>query len=624
MKTLFVIIFTVSLLANATAQPLSPTEVKIPTRHEDSLAADVYIPVPQQERPTILIQTPYNKYFYRFGLPLNIGIAIDQSPYNFVIVDWRGFYASASAYNPDAKEGEDGYDMVDWIIEQEWSDGQIGTCGSSALGKIQFLTAEEQHPNHICAVPLVASPEYNYQMYFPNGVYREEYVEQLDALGYGMSTILEAHPYHDLTWMVAESTSYKPDLIEIPMLMIGGWYDHATIWILKYFQGMLDESPPDIGEQHKLLMGPWAHGHPGIQAVGTSNQGELEFPEAEGESDDYARAFIDYYLLDAENGWENNPVIRYYQMSDMTWHNITAWPPSETTEQDFYLQADGSLATTIPANTDSCSSFLYDPRDPSPSIGGPTLHEDLDQGPYNQAPVVESRDDILIFDSGTLTEAVRMAGKAVANLYVSSNRLDTDFAVRLCDVYPDGRSMLLADGIYRMRFRNGFSENVEEMMIPGNIYEIEIEFPDVAQTFPAGHHIRLDITSSNYPRFNNNMNDGGEMYTTGDTINALNKVHHREAYPSRLMLPVSDATEAQQTQITDCRIYPNPVRAGYALHINANGLQAVKIYSPDGSCLFRKQCHSDQIIIRPKLAKGMYIVELHTVNGVVAKKLLGR
>lgn len=560
MKTVLLLISFTFVFSYVFSQPLTPNETNILVRDGQTLAADIYIPQPETARATILIQTPYNKFFYRYALPLNIGTDLDNSLYNLVIVDWRGFYASSAAASTEADRGEDGYDIIDWIKDQSWSNGKIGTWGASALGKIQFQTAKEQHPNHTCAVPLVASPQMKYQMYYPNGVYREEYVEQLDALGYGLSSILEAHPYYDFTWQYIESETFYPETIEIPMLMIGGWFDHDTEFKIQYFQDLLANSPSDIAEQHKLLIGPWAHGGFGQAHVGSEQQGELFFPQAEGYSDEYALEFFDYYLLNAYNGWPANPSIKYFQMGDMEWRSSESWPLPNT-PQTLYFQADGSLSNLMPELGDTCSSFLYDPRDPSPTIGGPTLRQNLLQGPYDQAMEVESRDDILIFDTPSLTENLSINGNIHINLFVSSNRPDTDFAVRLCDVYPDGRSILLLDGIYRMRFRNGLTQTDENFMTEGEIYLIEIVLPSLAHSFLSNHKLCVDISSSNYPRFHRNINNGEALYSSNDTLIALNAIHHNANHPSSLLLPISQSTSISNIENNAIQLgnpFPNP------------------------------------------------------------------
>lgn len=568
MKTLLSVIFCFWGLYSF-AQPLTPQTVSIEMRDTKLLAADVYIPAGGVQRPTILIQTPYNKFYYRYSLPLNVGLNVDESPYNFVIVDWRGFYGSASAVVAGMNRGEDGYDVIDWIVAQEWSNGKVGTWGPSALGKIQYETAREQHPAHICAVPLVASPEFQYQTYYPYGVYRKEYVDQLDALGYGMSTTLLANPHYNGTWSYVENQNFYPDQFIIPMLLIGGWYDHNIIEMVKYFDDMRELSDISVREQHKFLIGPWAHGGFGMAQVGTEQQGELFFPEAAEWSTDKALEFFAYYLLDEDNSWLTvNPSIQYFQMGDMTWHGTEVWPPEGLTARTYYLNENQELSTSQPIVAGDFSQIVYDPRDPSPTIGGPTLRQDIEQGPYDQAPIVESRDDILLFTSEELTESVMIMGKATVTLQVSSDRLDTDFAIRLCDVYPDNRSMLLNDNIFRMRFRDGYTVNDTNFIHSGEIYEIEIVMPDIAHTFLPGHRIRLDISSSNYPRFDNNLNNGGQMYVSGDTLIATNRVYHNSQRISKIEFLSDDNTSNEIIQQSDIKVYPNPANENFVLTIS--------------------------------------------------------
>ncbi|MDD2635007.1 MAG: CocE/NonD family hydrolase [Bacteroidales bacterium] len=626
MKNFCVLVFLVST-SFAISQPLSPIEVSIEMRDTKQIAADVYIPDGGFSRPTILIQTPYNKFFYRYSLPLGIELDLESSPYNFVVIDWRGFYASASANVGSYDRGMDGYDVIDWIVQQDWSDGQVGTWGPSALGKIQFQTARYQHPNHICAVPIVASPEFLYQEYYPNGVYRTEYVEQLDNLGYGLSTTLLANPHYNITWQYIENQNYYPDEIQIPCLMIGGWYDHTTDAMLKYFDAICTESPGEIAQQHRILLGPWAHGGFGATQVGTSTQGELEFPEAADWSNDKANEFFSFYLLGAEIDWlGQNPKYKYFQMGDMEWKGSEVWPPAGLVSKKYYLNDVNMLSETAPVSSDSHSQIVYDPRDPSPTVGSCTLTEELGQGPYDQAPVVESRDDILVFSSEILAESVKHTGNVKVKLFVSSDRLDTDFAIRLCDVYPDDRSMILRDNIFRMRFRDGFTINDTTLMHDGEIYEIEIELANTSHTFLPGHRIRVDISSSDYPRFNNNINDGGEMYVAGDTLIATNTVYHEISHASYVEFQVDNTTHKTNfINSSEISIYPNPALKSDEINIcSADQLLSIKIINKLGTVVEIIECvkNNSYKISNLKLNSGFYIIEITTNKGKENKKLI--
>lgn len=574
------------------AQFYNPLVDSIPMRDGKKLAADIYIPQGTQARSTILIQTPYNRLFYRYSLPLGIGLNLDSFNYNFVIVDWRGFYGSAQAYTASPNRGEDGYDVIDWIITQSWSNGKVGTWGPSALGKVQYQTAREHHPSHICAVPLVAGSQFNYTEYFPNGVYRKEYVDQLDALGYGLSPFLLANPYYNTLWQYVENENYYPGEITIPMLLIGGWYDHNTELMLELFEGLRNQSP--AGQYHKLLMGPWAHGGFGQSQVGSAQQGELYYYEAEGWSDSLAMMFFDYYLQNINNGWDTTAVIQYFQMGENIWENTNSWPPSGINNYNLYLHSNMTLLPQIPSYLSDSVSYIYNPRDPSPSYGGECLRNDLLQGPYNQADTVEARNDILVFTSPVLTQNTIMKGAPKVHLFVSSDRKDTDFAIRLTDVYPDGKSMLLSEGIFRMRFRNGFTTSDTSSIIPGNVYEINIDLKNQAHTFLSGHQIRLDISSSNYPRFDINLNNGGALYTAGDTLIANNKIFTGSNYQSYITLPLLNfplQSEKNKIQVKKFKVFPIPANNYINIEPTDKSINnyTVSLYDITGKLILRCQ-----------------------------------
>ncbi len=596
-------------------QVLEPIIDSIPMRDGKSLAADIYLPESTKKEAfsCILIQTPYNRKFYRYlGLPMGIGSNIDSSAYAFVIVDWRCFYGSAAACDLDVNRGEDGYDVVEWITQQDWSDGKTGTWGASALGKIQFQTAREQPDGLVCCVPLVAAPQYEYLDYYPGGVKRTEYFEQLDSLGFGIGQFLNNHPVKDTAWWYYNFLTWYPDKIEVPMFMIGGWYDHNINGMFTFFEGLEAESPAG---DHKLLFGPWAHG-----SIGQKDQGELTYPEAESWSDSLARMFFDFHLQGIQNGWDSRPTTTMFQMGENLWSYQDAWPLEDTTHQSWYLHADGKLKTDFPNEQNLYASFTYDPTDPSPTIGGATLHRDLEQGPYNQAPGVESRDDILIFSTETLENPVRITGQPKLLLYVSSDRLDTDFAIRLTDVYPDGRSMLLYSGIRRMRFRDGYYADDTAVMTPGNIYQAEISLPSLANTFMPGHQIKLDLTSSNYPRFDCNLNNGGPMYTAGDTLIANNSVYFSEDYPSKLILPVLDnATSIKEDELINDKavVYPNPTSDFINIYNIPEGIYLTRHYSSTGQIVGDYEAKSVNGLLTIQLKtqrKGIHFIVINNHN----------
>lgn len=607
------------------AQLLTPTVDSIPMRDGKKLAVDIFIPSGGGQRPTILIQTPYNRLFARAGLPLGVGLNINSSNYNFVTLDWRGFYGSSGALNGVPNRGEDGYDAVEWIASQTWSDGQVATWGPSALGKVQFQTAKENPPHLVCIVPLVAGPQFNYNEYYPGGVYRTEYVQQLDALGFGLSTTLLANQVYNVTWQFAENQNYYPTQIKVPTFMIGGWYDHNVEVMLQFFNGIQAQSPVNVRDKHKLLMGPWGHGGTGSASVGGVTQGELSYPDGAGWSDSLAIMFLDYYLLNTQNGWDANQPVIYFQMGENNWYQGATWPTQTTSPVKFYLESNNGLSTTAPVSANS-ASLVYDPRDPSPTVGGSTLNQALFQGPADQAPAVESRGDVFTFTSAAFFADAVMKGAAKAVLYVESDRTDTDFVVRLTEVYPDGRSMLLSESIQRMRFRDGYSAGDTSLIIPNSVYEITIELPDIANTFVTGHKVRVDITSSNYPRFDANLNNGMAMYVAGDTLVATNTVHFSPQYPSHIELPLENFTTVSEVSKNDLfTLYPNPANNEVSIKLNIAEKAEIEVLDITGRTVYTETipANAKQVVFNTSAFQaGTYFVRLKTNGTETSQKLV--
>ena len=282
----------------------------------------------------------------------------------------------------------------------------------------------------------------------------------------------------------------------------------------------------------------------------------------------------------------------------------------------------------MPVLANDSLGFYYDPRDPSPTIGGPTLRLDLEQGPYDQSSVVESRSDILVFTSPELSFDVSMQGYPKVILYIKSDRKDTDFAVRLTDVYPDGRSMLLLDGIKRVRFRNGYQVSDTSFMQAGLVYEVEIEMYPSSHTFLAGHKIRLDVSSANYPRFNANMNDGNEMYVIGDSLIAHNFVFCGSTYSSRLILPLlSYPSGIEKEKPSNLKVYPNPFIDCFKLEIPTEcyGKKVqVEIIEMNGKILFEQEFEAkESIILKPNILDAAnYMLSLRCGNKIFKTVLL--
>jgi predicted acyl esterase len=553
------------------AAQLNPQSIAIPMRDGKHLSAHLYLPNTSEQFPVILIQTPYNKNFFKNnGMPLGIGYDIVASPYAFVVLDWRCFYGSLLACTANPDRGADGYDAVEWIAGQPWSNGKVGTWGPSALGNVQFQTTYQNPPHLVCAVPEVPSPQTRYHHYYPGGSIRTEYFETLNLLFgiIGGFDVVVQNPYYNALWQYVESITLRPDLINIPMLIIGGWYDHNTTDNFMLIDALAKSSALPVRGQHKILVGPWVHGGTGQSRLGSEMQGELSYPAAIGWNDALALEFFDQYLRDVDRGYENRKRYLYFQMGDDQWQETEIWPPSGLQIQTFYLHADQQLTGLGPLQEAEPIHFTYDPRDPSPTVGGKTLNFVLDQGPYDQRLSVESRNDNLVFSTAPLPQDLVVKGSIKVHLHVASNRPDTDFVIRLTDVYPDGRSMLLGSAIQRMRFREGYRVADTTSMQSGAVYPITLSMDPLAVTFKAGHRLRLIITSSNYPRYNRNMNNEGEMYpndnidTLVNPLVAQNTVYTGDSYPSRMELPVESAiitgNEEASAGNRECTVYPNP------------------------------------------------------------------
>lgn len=599
------------------AQPITPAfdDIWIPMSDGDSLSADVFIPSSVTTGEVILIQTPYNKNLFEYSLPMGVGTDLDSQPFIFVVVDWRGFYGSSGADLSAVDRGQDAYDVCDWIVAQPWHGSRIGTWGPSALASIQYLLINKHHPNHTCAVPLVGNAHQSYDSYFTGGVLEEARLYQLDALGYGLSPIVLANHYDSPFWTIAENSSWYADDIEIPTLQIGGWYDHNIDKMMEFYTAARSEAAAGVQDEQWLLVGPWVHGGSGAAYVGSAIQGELSYPNAEYKSDTMAWEFLNYYLLDDPNGWNLTDQITYYELGTNQWLSTNDDDITATTNDIIYLNTAGRLTSEI--GNDS-TSFDSNPLDPTPTIGGANLSAALDQGPFNQSSL-DSRSDVITFQSGVLTVDVTATGRIVADLWISSDIADCDIAVRLVDVYPDGRSMLITDGIHRMRFRNeDYTSSGEEFMSPGEIYNVKVKLPFTNYTWLTDHRIKIYISGNNSPRYNVNLQDGGPMYTTGTAQYGTISIHHNSTYPSQLILPGNNPslnTEMEKAQ-TPLNLYPNP--AINQINFNQN-VNEIRVFNLSGQLLLNTTNVTNSLDIS-YLKNGVYIIQVTLKDGTVTQR----
>lgn len=519
---------------------LTYTAITIQMRDTNELAADLWYAGPSPTaKPVILIQTPYNRKLYRLGtIPGYAGGAMfpTSTNYNYVIVDWRGFYGSSPAAAPGYNRGLDGYDCVEWIATQPWSNGRVGTWGSSALGYIQYQTAF-QHPPHLtCCNIQVMFFQTRYDSYYYGGDYRKEEAESTAGLGLISTGTILAHPDYDLTWKAVEALTDTPDQMAVPALVVGGWFDHTPDSVLRAFSELQTNSAPSVQDKQWFIFGPWTHG-----GVGEADQGILGFPNTTNLFD-LEISYWDYALRDqTNNSWASQPKVQFYQPGENTWVDERSWTGSAAwagiprVAQTLYFGAGGQLTATPPGAGESPDSYDYDPNDPTPSFGGARFtpfDSTVPEGPQDESNNIETRADVLVYSTDGLTNDLRLnATNLVVTLQAASDRTDTDFAVRLTDVFPDGRSIILVQGIRRARFRDSLS--TEQLMTPDVVYAIPVQLQNLAYTFRRGHRLRLVISSADYPMYDLNLNDGGPMYTNGTPLVAHNSIYHDATHLSR-------------------------------------------------------------------------------------------
>ncbi|TAM46813.1 MAG: CocE/NonD family hydrolase [Acidobacteria bacterium] len=477
----------------------------IPMRDGNVLAADVYLPATTGRWPVVLIQTPYDKraFWGVFPLELSDDPLLKDPDYAFVVTDWRGFFASAGAAVPGYDRGLDGYDTVEWIARQPWCDGRVGTWGASALGVIQLQTAAQRPPHLAGCVPIVAHDHDSYGLYYPGGVYARN-KNGFVAGRFGGGAIVEAHPLDDVFWDAAAASGVQPEQIDVPMLFISGWYDHETDLSLAVAAAVQARGGPNARGRQKVLVGPWSHSN-----IGKLQQGELAYPAAQGASSVLAKEFFDVYLRAVANGYEARPPFRYFRINDDLWVDSDAWPPAGSAQLPFYLTASGELSPLPPVWATASVAYTSDPANPVPTLFGAILVEGpATQGPGDLTPI-EARPDVVTFTTAPLAAPLRIEGRPVARLWIECSAPDTDLAVRMTQVTADGRSLLLVDGIRRASLRDSFSRR--ELLQAGQPYLVEVDLPSVAVAIPAGDRLRIDVASSNYDRFDVNMQDGSSL-----------------------------------------------------------------------------------------------------------------
>ncbi len=541
-----------------TPTPCSTTRVRenlaIPTSDGHTLNGWIDRPDdPECQLPTILMQTPYDaetSYTLFFSTEERASRPLFASDhYNYVGVDWRGRFGSSSV--PDGDQGpllaQDTYDIVEYIAAADWSDGQVGTWGVSALCGVQYVTSIGPRPTMmhpglddgppaslVAMVPIMCPLRESYDAVYPGGVIRHERVHALDVLGFGLRRLYESNPRENFLWDIAARVR-PSERIAVPALVVGGFYDIQPRTTVDAFRELVTNSDPSVRTDHRLLIGPWIHfaagGETSAGAGRSLSAEEQRFQDLERRIDRDSLAFFDHHMRGLDNDVPRWELVRYLH-ENVGWQAADDWPPSGAPALTFYLHEDGTLSETAPSA--GTRSFDHDPSDPSPTLGGATLSpfncltsatplacalgttsaEALVHGPTSQAALA-SRTDQITFQTAPLGAPLTLLGSVRVFVDVATTGADGDVAVRLLDIDASGDPLLIGEGIHRISART--SMRTPSPVVTGMRYSLEIELlADIARDLPAGHRLGVMISATNWPLFGRNPNDGAVFYR-GDT-----------------------------------------------------------------------------------------------------------
>ncbi len=513
------------------AQASKQLEQMVPMRDGVKLATGIFLPEGNGRWPAVLDRTPYGKNTQATSSAL-------WTARGFVLVvqDCRGKFKSEGEYRPFVDDGTDGYDTVEWIAKQPWSNGKVGMFGASAMGITANLAAMMDPPHLIANFVMVARSSIYSQSAFMGGAYRKELNDRWLKSQNADSVIAETlkHNVYDGFYDSNEMSKHWHQ-IRIPVYNWGGWYDIFDQGNIDNFVGLQQTGGGLAAGNQKLIMGPWGHGQ----------IDEVKYPENAGgvfgkSSVETALRWFEYWLQGKDDGIMDEPPVRYYVMGDVTdakapgneWRTAWAWPvPARTTS--YFLTSAGGLSEKMTGEQESADGYIYDPKNPVPTIGGGNLF--IKKGPMDQRAIGD-RKDILKFVTPVLAAPVEVTGRVTVELWAESDAPDTDFMAKLVDVYPDGAERLVLDSATRARFREGLDREV--FMKKGEVYRFSIDLWSTSIVFNKGHRIAVHITSSNDPRFDPNPNTGKPLRADGETRVAKNTIHHDRAHPSRVLLPV--------------------------------------------------------------------------------------
>jgi putative CocE/NonD family hydrolase len=548
--------------------------VSVKMRDGVSLIADVYRPVSGEKFPVLLNRTPYNRAD-------ETAMANELASHGYLVVlqDTRGRYESGGDFYPFRNESSDGYDTVEWAAQLDNSNGKVGMFGGSYVGATQMLAAMARPPHLFAIFPFVTASEYYEGWTYQNGALMQwfssswtsilaidtlrrqaektqspkEWIADLPLQNYPVLKIPAAdslapyfqdwlkHERDDEYWQAWRVSDHYSEMT-VKGLHAGGWHDLFLKGSIKNYMGLRDKAATaEARSGQRLIIGPWAHAPTSPEGkVGDVVFGKVAVLDLTAT----ILKWFDYTLKGTENEYSKAAPVRLFIMGDNTWRDEQEFPLARTRYTKYYLHSrkgangitgDGEL-TMVPPGDERREEFDYDPMNPVPTIGGRLCcGTALPPGPANQS-ANESRSDVLIFSTPALAKDVEVTGFINLELYAATSTVDTDFTALLVDVDQNGYARFLTDGIVRARYRDSTTKATE--VTPGKVYKYNIDLWATGNVFKAGHRIRLYISSSNFPRFNRNLNTGGPIDKSSRSVVAYQTIYHDQQYSSALVLPI--------------------------------------------------------------------------------------
>jgi putative CocE/NonD family hydrolase len=570
----------------------------VPMRDGVRLQADIWRPARAGRFPALLQRTPYNRAD-SFAVVVSAGIEplrAVAAGYVVVIQDTRGRFGSEGVFTPFFDEGDDGVDTIEWLAAQPYCNGDIGMYGASYYAATQLLAAVRQPPALKAIAPQATASDYHdtwtyyggalelgFILYWALGLAAAEAARRTAAgqdvaklsteidrllrdprLAYSSRPLADmaplksllpawtdwlAHPDRDDYWRPI-SIADSHDRIKIPALHIAGWFDLFLRGTVANYRGM-SAAGGEAGARQHLIIGPWAH------AVPHDALGEVYFAaDAAARALDMTAVQLDWFSSFLKAGAATDErrsaraaeaSVKVFVMGSNRWRAEASWPPQRAVTTRLYLvpapdgAVSGSLQSEPPEAGERAAGFVFDPADPVPTVGGATFlpgaYVGLHAGPRDQR-IVEARPDVLSYTTAPLEYDLEIGGAVNVVLHAQTSAMDTDWTAKLVEVHPDGRALSICDGIVRARYRHGTSH--AEPVTPGESHEYRIDLGYTSIVIPAGHAVRVEISSSNYPRFDVNPNHGGATATAteGDFVKAHQTIQHAAPTPSYLELQV--------------------------------------------------------------------------------------